>query len=158
MRAIGPCNRVGDVEHGSCRIANAIVKRVNEALKDLIESGAPDVARAARDAGKALVSELHKLLDEVKNVPHAERLARRRTKAGKFDIVGGKMFFEDSALHRRVVAVLRDNLPDMAFGGVNFFLLMKHGLCVIINASNARALPEKGLANIGRSQGIGVRE
>ena len=65
LRAIGPCSRVGDVEHGSCRIANAIVKRVNERLKDLIENGAPDVARAARDAGKALVLELHKLLDEV---------------------------------------------------------------------------------------------
>ena len=61
LRAIGPCNRVGDVEHGSCRIANAIVKRVNETLKDLIENGAPDVALAARDAGKALVLELHKL-------------------------------------------------------------------------------------------------
>ena len=79
LRAIGPCNRVGDVEHGSCRIANAIVKRVNETLKDLIENGEPDVARAARDAGKALVLELHKLLDEVKNVPHAERLAPRPT-------------------------------------------------------------------------------
>jgi hypothetical protein len=75
-----------------------------------------------------LVLELHKLLDEVKNVPHAERLAPRPTKAGKFDITGGKMFFEDSALHGRVVAVLRDNLPDVAFGGVKFFLLMKHVL------------------------------
>ena len=44
MRAIGPCNRVGDVEHASCRVANASVKRVNERLKDLIENGAPDVA------------------------------------------------------------------------------------------------------------------
>ena len=26
LRAIGPCNRVGDAEHGSCRIASAIVK------------------------------------------------------------------------------------------------------------------------------------
>ena len=95
---MGPCNRVGDVEHGSCRIANAIVKQVNEILKDLIENGAPDVARA-RDAGKALVLELHKLLDDVKNIPHAERLAPRPTKAGKFDITSRKMFFEDSALH-----------------------------------------------------------
>ena len=128
LRAIGPCNRVGDVEHGSCRIANAIVKRVNETLKDLIENGEIDVARAARDAGKALVLELHKLCDDVKNIPHAERLAPRPTKAGQFDITGGKMFFEDSALHGRVVAVLRDNLPDVAFGGVKFFLLMKHVL------------------------------
>ena len=126
LRAIGTCNHVGDVEHGSCRSATAIVKRVNETLKDLIENGEPDVARAARDAGKALVLELHKLLDEVKNAPHAERLAPRPTKAGKFDITGGKMFFEDSALHGRVVAVLRDNLPEVAFGGVKFFLLMKH--------------------------------
>ena len=125
LRAIGPCNRVGDVEHGSCRIANAIVKRVNETLKDLIENGAPDVAHVARGAGKALVLELHQLLDEVKNVPHAKRLASRATKAGKFDITGGKIFFEDSALHGPVVAVLRDNLPDVAFGGVKFFLLMK---------------------------------
>ena len=29
LRAFGPCNRVGDVEHGPCRIANAIIKRVN---------------------------------------------------------------------------------------------------------------------------------
>ena len=128
LRAIGPCNRVGNVEHGSRRIANAIVKRVNETLKDLIENGKPDVSRAARDAGKALVLELHKLLDEVKNVPHAERLAPRPTKAGIFDITAGKMFFEDSALRGRVVAVLRDNLPDVAFGGVKFFLLMKHVL------------------------------
>ena len=128
LRAIGPCTRVGDVEHGSCRIANTIVKRVNETLKDLIENSEPDVARAARDARKALVLELHKLLDEVKNVPHAERLAPRPTKAGKFDITGGNMFFEDSALHGRVVAVLRDNVPDVAFGGVKFFLLMKHVL------------------------------
>ena len=99
LRAIRPCNRVGDVEHGSCRIANAIVQRVNETLKDLIENGAPEVARAARNAAKALVLELHKPLDEVKNVPHAERLTPRPTKAGKFDIAGGKMFFEDSALH-----------------------------------------------------------
>ena len=93
LRAIGPCNRVSDLEHGSCRIANAIVNRVNTTLKDLMETGAPDVARAARDAGKALVLELHKLLDEVKNVPHAKRLAPRPTKAGKFDTTGGKMFF-----------------------------------------------------------------
>ena len=93
LRATGPCNRVGDVEHGSCRIANAILKRVNETLKDLIENGAPDVARAARGAEKALVLELHKLLDDVKNVLHAERLAPRPTKAGKIDIVGGNMFF-----------------------------------------------------------------
>ena len=128
LRAMGPCNRVGDKEHGLCRIASAIVKQVNETLKDLIENGAPDVARAPRDAGKALVLELHKLFDEVKNVPHAERLAPRPTKARKFDITGGKMFFEDSALHGRVVAVLRDSLPDVAFGGVKFFLLMKHVL------------------------------
>ena len=128
LRAIGPYNRVGDVEHGSCRIANTIVKRVNETLKGLIENGAPDVARAARDAGKALVLELHKLLDEVKNVPHADRLAPRPTKARKFDITGGKMFFEDSALHGRVMAVLWDNVSDVAFGGVKFFLLMKHVL------------------------------
>ena len=126
LRAIGPCNRVGGVEHGSCRIANAIVKRVNETLNDLIENGAPDVARAARDTGKALGSEPHKLLDEVKNVPHAERFSPRPTKAGKFDITGGKIFFEDSASHGGVVAVLRDNPPDVAFGGVNFFLLLKH--------------------------------
>ena len=80
LRAIGPCNCVGDVEHGSCRIANAIVKRGNETFKDLIGNGAPDVARAATDARKALVLELHKLSDEVKNVPHAERLAPRPTK------------------------------------------------------------------------------
>ena len=128
LRAIGPCNRVGDMEHGSCRIGNAIVKRLNETFKDLIENGEPDNARAARDAGKALVLELHKLLDDVKNVPHAERLAPRPTRAGKFDITAGKMFFEDSALNARVVAVLRDNLPDVAFGGVKFFLLMKHVL------------------------------
>ena len=116
------------MEHGLCRIANAISKRLNETLKGLIENGAPDVARAARDAGKALVLELHKLLDEVKNVPHAERLAPRRTKAGKFDITGGKMFFEDTAFHGRVVAVLRDNLPNLAFSGVKIFLSMKHVL------------------------------
>ena len=104
LRAIGPCNRVGDVEHGSCRIANAIVKRVNETLKDLIENGETHVARAARDAGKALVWELHTLLDEVKNVLHAERLAPRPTKAKKFHITGGKMFFEDSAVHPLVHA------------------------------------------------------
>ena len=80
LRAIGPCNHVSDIEHGSFRIADAIVKRVNETLKDLIENGAPNVARAARDAGKAWVLELHKLLDEVKNVPHAERLAPRPEK------------------------------------------------------------------------------
>ena len=53
--------------------------------------------------GKALVLELHKILDEVKNVPHAERLAPQPTKAGKCDLTGGKMLFEDSALHARVV-------------------------------------------------------
>ena len=120
LSTIGPCNRVGDVEYGSCRIVNAIVKRVNETLKDLIENSAHDVARAARDAGKALVLELHKLLDEVKNFLHAERLAPRPTKAGKFDITGGKMFFDDSALHGRVMAVLRDNLPDVALEALNF--------------------------------------
>ena len=26
LRAIGPCNHVGDVHHGSCRMSNAIVK------------------------------------------------------------------------------------------------------------------------------------
>ena len=116
------------MEHGSCHIANAIVKRVNETLKDLIENGAPDVARAARDAGKTLVLELHKLLNVVKNVPHAERLAPRPTMAGKFDITAHKMFFEPNALHVRVVALLRNNLPDVAFGGVKFFLLMQHVL------------------------------
>ena len=38
------------------------------------------------------------------------------------------MFFEDIALHGRVVAVLRDNLRDAAFCGVKFFLLMMHVL------------------------------
>ena len=121
MAAIGPCNRVDGMEHGSCRIASAIFNRLIETLKDLIENGAPNVARAAWDASSALVLRLHKSLDEVKHVPHAERLALRPTKAGKFDITGGKCFFEDSALHGQVVAVLRDNLPDVAFGGVNFF-------------------------------------
>ena len=128
LRIIGLCNRIGDVEHGSYHIANAIVKRVNETLKHLIENSAPHVARAARDERKACVLELHKLMDEVKNLPHAERLAPRPTKAGKFDMTGGKIFFEDSALHGRVLAVLRDNLPDVAFGDVKFFLLMKHVL------------------------------
>ena len=128
MRAIGQCNRIGDLEDGSCRIANAIVKRVDEPLEDLVENGAPNAARAARDAGKVLVLELHKLFDEVKYVPHAERLAPRPTKAGKFDIKGGKMFFEGSALHGRVVAVLRDNLPNVALGGISFLLLLKHVL------------------------------
>ena len=128
LRTIGPCNSVGDVEHGSCGIVNAIVKRVDETMKDLSENGAPGVARAAKNAGKAWVLELQKLLDEVKNVPHAERFAPRPTKAGKFHITDGKMFFGDSALHGLVVAVLRDNLPDVAFGGVKFFPLMKHVL------------------------------
>ena len=128
LRAIHPCNRVGDVEHGSCRIVNAITKRVNETFKDSIENGEPDIARAARDAEKALVLGLHKLLDEVKNIPHAEYLPPRPTKAGKFDITGGKIFFEDSALHGRVLAVLRDNVPDVAFCGVKFFPLMKRVL------------------------------
>ena len=140
MRAIGPCNRVGDVEHTSCRIANAIVKRVNETLKILIENGASHVARAAKDARKALVLVLQKLLDEVKNSPHAERLAPRPTKAGKFDITCGKMIFEDSALHGRVVAVLRDNPSDVAFGGVEFFLLMKH---VLVSMHRMHALWRK---------------
>ena len=126
LRAIGPCNRTGDVEHGSCRMANAIVERLNETIKGFIETGASDLARAAREAGKALFLELHKILDEVKNVPHAERLAPRPTKAGKFDITGGKMFFEDSALHARVVAALRDNLAEVAFGGVKFFVLVRY--------------------------------
>ena len=68
LRAIGPCNRVGDVEHGSCRIANAIVQRRNETLKDLIENGAPDVANAAKDTGKALVLELHCTCGSLENV------------------------------------------------------------------------------------------
>ena len=123
-----------------------------ETLKDLIENSAPDVARAARDAGKAFVLELHKLLDEVKNVRHAERLAPRPTKAGKFDITGGKMFFEDSALHGPFVAVLRDNLPDVAFGGVKFFLLMKH---VLLSMHRMQALWRK---RDWLTQGIGVRE
>ena len=92
LRAIGPCNRMGDVGHGSCRIANAVAKRLNETIKGFIETAASDLAKAAREAGKALVLELHQILDEVKNVPHAERLAPRPTKAGKFDITGGKMF------------------------------------------------------------------
>ena len=104
----------------SCRIANAIVKRENETLKNLIENGAPDVARATRDTCKALVLELHKLLDQVKNVPRAKRLAPRPTNAGKFDITGGKILFENSGLLGPVVSVLRDNLPDVAFGGVKF--------------------------------------
>ena len=116
-----------DTLHWALRV-NVKVKRVNETLKDLIKNGAPDVARAARDAGKALVLELHNLLDEVNIVSHAERLAPRPTKAGKFDITSGKIFLEDSALRGRVVAVLRDNVPDVAFGGVKFFLLMKHVL------------------------------
>ena len=72
LRAIGPCNRVGDVELGSCPIANAVVKRLTETMKGFIETGASDLAWAAREAGKAPVLELHKILDEVKNVPHAE--------------------------------------------------------------------------------------
>ena len=132
LRAISPCNRVGNVEHGSCRIPNAVVKQLNEAIKGFIETGAWDLARAAREAGKALVLELHKILDEVKNVPHAERLAPRPTKAVKFDITGGKMFFQDSALHARVVAALRDKSPEVAFGGVEVFYFGK--ICTIIHA------------------------
>ena len=123
--AIGPCNHVGDVEHGSCRIANAIVKRLNETFD---ETRALDFARAAREAGKALVLELHKILDEVKKVPHVELLAPQPTEAGKFDITGGKMFLEDSALHARVVAALRDNLAEVAFEGLKFFVLVRYVL------------------------------
>ena len=129
LRAIGPsCNRVGDVQHGSCRVANAVLKRLNETIKGFIETGASDLAQAAREVGKAMVLELHKILDEVKNVPHAERLAPRPTKALKFDITGGKMFFEDSALHAQVVAALRDNLAEVAFGGVKFFVSVRYVL------------------------------
>ena len=32
------------------------------------------------------------------------------------------MFFEDSILHVRVVAAVRDNLPGGAFEGVKFFV------------------------------------
>ena len=75
-------------------MANAIVKRVNETLKNLIENGAPDVARAARDEGKAFVLELHKSLDKLKNVPPTTRLAPWPTKAENFDIIGGKIFLK----------------------------------------------------------------
>ena len=71
LRAIGPCNRVGDVEHSSCRVAKIIVKRLNESIERFIKTGASDLARAAREARKALVLELHRTFDEVKNVPHA---------------------------------------------------------------------------------------
>ena len=50
------------------------------------------------------------------------------------------MFFEDSALHGRVVAIVRDNLPDVAFGGVNFFLVMKH---VLLSTHRMHALWRK---------------
>ena len=33
--------RMGDIAHGSCRIANAIGKRLNETIKSLIETAAP---------------------------------------------------------------------------------------------------------------------
>ena len=92
LRAIGPCNRVGNVGHGPCRNADAIVKQINETIKGFIETGASDFVWASREAGKALVLELHEILDEVKNVPHAQRLAPRPTKAGKFDITGAKRF------------------------------------------------------------------
>ena len=52
------------------------------------------------------------------------------------------MFFEDNALHGRAVAVLRDNLPDVAFGGVKFFLLMKH---VLLSMHRMHALCAKGI-------------
>ena len=84
---------MGDVEDGSYRIANTIVKQLNGKIKCFIDIGALDVARAAREAGKALVLELHKVFDWVKNVPHPEHLAPRPTKAGKFNLTGGKMFF-----------------------------------------------------------------
>ena len=38
------------------------------------------------------------------------------------------MFFEDSALHARVVAALQDNLPEVAFDGVKLFVLVKYVL------------------------------
>ena len=75
-----------------------------------------------------MVLELQKIFDEVKNVPHAKHLAPWPTKAGKFDIAGGKMFFEDSAFHARVVAALWDNLAEVAFGGVKFFVLVRYVL------------------------------
>ena len=71
---------------------------------------------------------LHKLLDKVKNVPHAERLAPWPTKAGKFDVMRDKILFEDSALHAKVVGVLQDRLPHLAFGGVEFFVLVRYVL------------------------------
>ena len=50
------------------------------------------------------------------------------------------MIFEGIALHGRVVAVLRDNLPDVAFGGVIFSLLMKH---VLLSMHRMHALRRK---------------
>ena len=38
------------------------------------------------------------------------------------------MFFEDSALHARSVAAFRDNLAEVAFGGVKFFVLVRYVL------------------------------
>ena len=128
LRAIGPCNCLGDIDHISCRIVNAIVKRPNETITTWPETGAPDVARVAWEVGRALVLELHKFLDEVKNGPHAERLAPRPTKVGKFDITRGKLFFYDGALHAQVVAMLRDKLPEVAFEGVKLFVLVRYVL------------------------------
>ena len=106
LRAIGPCDHVGDgdVEHASCGTANSIVKQLNETPENLMKNSATNIARAAREARKALVLELHKLLEERKNIPHAKRLAPWQTE--KFDTIGGKMFFANIALHARVVAVL----------------------------------------------------
>ena len=100
-------------------------------IKGFIRTGASDLARAAMEAGKGLVLELHKILDEVKNVTDAERLATRRTKAGKFDITRAKMFFEDGAVNAQVVAAVQDKLAEMAFGGVNFFVLVRYVLLVL---------------------------
>ena len=71
--------------------------------------------------------ELHKILDAVKNMPHAECLAPRPTKGGKFDMTGGgEIFLEDSALHPWVGAAMWDNLPEVTFGGVKLSISVRY--------------------------------
>ena len=128
LRAIGPCNHVGDIEHASCRILNTIVKQLNETIQSLIEMSAPDVAHATRKAGKALVALAASQNFRLSGKCGPWRALGTTANKGRNVITGGKMFLEDSALHAQVVAALRDKLPKMVLDGVNLFVLVRYVL------------------------------
>ena len=114
------CIRIGDYAHASCRVTNALKKRLIETITTWT-MGVVGVRRIASEFAHIWST----LLAHVKHVPLADRLFQRTTKAGQFDISTSMLFLTDPKYHVRIVHGLKNHFPDTMFGSVLLWTLIE---------------------------------